>query len=185
MAAEQAAGQCCSLYRLRPQQLLHLLTEGGGRPAETWPGSAPRGLGRSPGPRTSHVCAGAAGAWCTAQRQQPGGSGPAALCRAGIASGLPGGLPGQPPATCARLHAAESAHSSCRPRVIRTKPINTELLAPPACFNQEPEPRCPPLCFSSPRPLTAPCAWWHLDHCHLASTTGPPWPQQQGPHGYN
>lgn len=70
----------------------------------------------------------------------------------------------------------------------RTKPINTELLAPPACFNQEPEPHCPSLRFSSPRPLAAPRAWWHLDHFHLASTTGPPWPQQQGTwaqHGHN
>lgn len=162
-------------------------TEGGGCPAETWPGSAPRGLGRSPGPRTSHVCAGAAGAWCTARRQQPGGSGRAALCRAGIASGRPGGLPGQPPATCACLHAAVSSFL-VQTVSEQTKPINTELLALPVCFNQEPKPHCPSLRFSSPRPLTAPRAWWHLNHFHLASTTGPPWPQQQGTwaqHGHN
>lgn len=87
-----------------------------------------------------------------------------------------------------RVCMQQSAHSLCRLRVSRTKPINTELLALPVCFNQEPKPHCPSLRFSSPRPLTAPRAWWHLNHFHLASTTGPPWPQQQGTwaqHGHN
>lgn len=147
-------------------------TEGGGCPAETWPGSAPRGLGRSPGPRTSHVCAGAAGAWCTARRQQPGGSGRAALCRAGIASGRPGGLPGQPPATCACLHAAVSSFL-VQTVSEQTKPINTELLAPPACFNRT-RASLPISSLQLPTPS-------HCSTCLVASQPLPPGQHNRAP----
>lgn len=91
--------------------------------AHTRPGTAHHSwmlaqAGDGPQSRASHSCPGTS-SWV----------------QAALVSGCLEASPRQPPAAHVSVCTAESARSSYEPRAIRAKPINTELLVPPACWN--------------------------------------------------